>query len=333
VLETIDARSPVRQAPRGVGGWNYRRSARGVTSFTHPEPPPGVSMCSYSRTPEGEHRVRLEGNLTSLLHGPDKACYSLTSDEVPAAVGAFLDTADVLLDGSGVPGPSGWDVHRLDPSMTYALPAGLTAAEVVVAAHQVFRLLANGRQVVSLHNDQTTTLRFSKWRSVVIYDKSAEAKAKGILPDADLLRIEHRIRPRNASGEWKAMSPNLAQVDAMLAKSQTDSMTLFFEVAEKVSASGQLALVRALIRGGASINAALRLASVVQLQKEFGGSVFESLGAAQSSAERWRSEVRRYLKASGGEEAILEDIGALMEQMVPAFAAEHDVTITKKPRP
>jgi hypothetical protein len=289
-----------------------------------------VSLCSYARTPDGDHRARLEVNGTALVHGPAKACYSLRRDEMPLAVDALLAVArDLLGDALG---PAAWDVHRFDPSITFALPEGTPAAEVVVGAHRAFRLLAEPRHVVSLHNDQTATWIRAKWRSVMVYDKRAEALHKGVVPDvSNLLRVEQRIRPRTATGDWKmARQTNLGDMDALASRTMTDSLQLLGDIGVRMAAGQSLALVQALMRGGASLNAALRLSAVVELERSFGGGALTQLGAAESSAKRWRAEVRKYLEASGGEEAMVESLPGVLEQLVPAFAAEHDVKITKK---
>lgn len=331
MLETIDVRASLRHAPRGLSGWHYRRSASGVTSHSHPAPPPGVSLCTYSQTPDGQHRVRVEGNLTSLVHGSDKACYSLRLEEAGEARTALLDhAADLLGD---VPPAGSWDVHRLDPSMTYVLPDDQETGDVVRGAHEAFRVIANPRQVVSLHNDQTATLRRSKSHSLTVYDKAAEARSKGVYPDVkNLLRVEQRIRPRNATGEW-AMKPDLSDLDALAVKSWEDQLTTLSDIGVRMAATQTLMLVRALIRGGATPNAALRLAAVVELERSTGPGVLAALGVAQSTGERWRSDVRRYLKNSGGEDAALDDFNSMLAEMLPAFAAEHEVTVKKRTKP
>lgn len=331
MIETIDVRATLRHAPRGLAGWDCTRRADGRTSFRYPAPPPGVSLCSYARTPDGDHRARMEFNATSLVHGPEKACYSLQESEMGAVVSAALEAASSLLGGS-VPGPEGWEIHRLDPSMTYALPDDLPCPEVVTAVHRAFRLLAEPRHVVSLHNDQTATWIRAKWRSAEVYDKGADARRKGIAPDVlNLLRVEQRIRPRNATGDWKmARRTNLAQVDALAARSMAENLQLLADLGTRMAAGESLTLVRALIRGGASVNAALRLSAAVELERAFGGEALQLLGVADSTARRWSADTRKYLAASGGVDAALEDLPTLLAGMVPAFAAEHDVKITRK---
>jgi hypothetical protein len=276
----------------------------------------------------------MEANLTSLVYGADKACYSLRPGELLAGVAAYLSAAGQLL--GDVPDSSAWDVHRLDPSQTYALPAEFPVPPVVLAAHRAFLGMATPRQVVSLHNDQTATFRLAGWRSVMVYDKGAEARAKGIYPAApNLLRIEQRIRPRNASGEWEAMKKmTLAQLDEALFQVKTDSVELLGHLAQKLGASSQLIVVQTLMRGGASLNTALRLATVIQLHEEFGPAGLTMLGGAESTVFRWRAEVRKYMKAAGDEQTAMdESLPDLLAVMVPAFAADHEVTVKPRVKP
>lgn len=331
MLETIDARATVRRAPAGVSAWHYRRSASGVTAYTHPEPPPGVSLVAYSRTLAGEHRVRVEANLTTLLYGPEAAAFSLDRDDLRPAISAYLDHCSGLLAGAGLPGAEEWDLHRVDPSATYALPDDVPTCDLIEAAHRAFMGAANSRQTVTLHNSETVTYRQAKWRSWTVYDKAAEIVRKGQTPPRpNMLRLEARIRPRTGSGEWKIMSPNLAAVDDLIAKSQSENLEMLASLATRVGAASDLALVRMLMRGGATLNTALRLATVADLDARFGPAVWKSLGAAERSAQRWRAEIRQYLDASGGEEAALEDLAEVLGHLAPMFAKEYSVTIKRR---
>jgi hypothetical protein len=287
-----------------------------------------VSLCTYARTPDGDHRVRVEGNLTTLLHGDGSAALSLHPDELPAAVSGFLEAAAGLLPSAGLPAPAGWDVHRMDPSATYLLPEDLPVALVVDAAFRAFMVAASPRQVVTRHNSQTVTYRMSKWRSWTVYDKGAEIahKTPGATAPDNLIRMEARVRPRNATGEWKESAPTLAAMDTLLSRSVAESAAMMGNVAQYVGATGTLAVVRLLIRGGCTLNTALRLASVMDLSEAFGDQVLNDLGGSERSVARWRAEVKRYIEAAGGEDALQAELPGLIATAMPAFARDFTVT-------
>lgn len=311
--------------PRGLDGWDYRRSARGAVSYSLPDKPEGVSLVSYSRTPDGDHRVRVEANLTTLLYGPEAAALSLHRDDLVPAVTAYLENATRLLRGAGLPNASGWDVHRMDPSVTYRLPEDLPTSDVIDAAWRAFVGRANGRQSVARHNGETVTFRQSKHLSWTVYDKTADLARKGQPAPANLLRMEARMRPRNDTSKT-AQRPDLAAVDQMHEIALAQATDMLGTVSQRVAASSQVAVIRAMMRGGASLNTALRLASVVQLTESFGDRGLISIGGAESSVRRWKAEVRKYLDASGGEDALRQDIPALLDVALPMFARDFAVT-------
>jgi hypothetical protein len=272
----------------------------------------------------------VEGNLTTLLHGGSAAAFSLHPDELPSAVDAYLDAAYDLLPGSGLAAAAGWDVHRMDPSSTYLLPDDLPVAAVVDAAFKAFHTAANSQQSVARWNNQTVVWRRSRWLSWTVYDKGAEVfgKSKGATDvPTNLLRMEARVRPRNATGEWKEAAPTLAAMDTLLQKSVNESAAMLSNVAQYMGATGTLAVVRLLIRGGCSLNTALRLASVMDLSEAFGDQVLNDLGGSERSVQRWRSEVKRYVEAAGGEAAMRDELPGLIATALPAFARDFAVEV------
>lgn len=301
MLETIDARCNLVRMPLGADLWHFRRSASGAKSWTHPEPPPGLSLLSVSQTPAGDLRCRAEGNLTTLYAGdPDAAVASLKEDELHGAVEAFVGTAQDLLENSPVPGLAHWDVHRLDPSQTLVLPESTPARSVVAAAHKAWATTKKKGTVLSGHNNETVTLRLSKHRSWTVYDKAAEAVKKGnrLTVPLHLLRMEARLRPRQDKSETgKDWNPtlNLGPRDVDMVSKELDALG---EALSQVSASTQLLQVRAFLRGGATPNEAMRLSTVASLVASFGPEILTDLGTPERTADRWRSEVKKYLMAS-----------------------------------
>jgi len=321
VIETIDARCDLVRPPLGVDRWDFRRSATGAKSWTLPreERPDGVSLLSVSLTPAGDLRCRVEANLTTLYAGtPHAAVASLTAEEVPGAVDALAGTVQEVLGNSPAPEPHRWDVHRLDPSTTLVLPDAVPATTVVRGLRDAWSLTRRKDSTLSAHNDQTVTLRLSKHRSWTAYDKAAEAagKANPLRLPPNLLRLEARLRPRQAKnalhGEW---NPTLALTkdDLGMVENELDAMT---EALAQVSAAQGLMTVRALIRGGATVNEAMRLNTVATLVAAYGPAVLTELGAAQSTADRWRADVKRYLAASADEGDALAGIEADLPTVV-----------------
>ncbi len=302
MIETLDARCNLVRMPLGVDLWHFRRSASGAKSWSHPEPPPGLSLLSVSQTPAGDLRCRVEGNLTSLYAGdPDAAVASLREEELPGAVDAFVGTAQDLLGNSPVPELHRWDVHRLDPSQTLVLPDSTPARTVVKALSQSWATTRRKGTVLSGHNNETVLLRLSKHRSWTVYDKATEALKKGnrlVSPEANLLRMEARLRPRQDKSETgKDWNPTLhiTQKDTDMIRNELDTLG---EALSQVSASQLVLQVRAFIRGGATPNEAMRLSTVATLVATFGPEILTDLGTPERTADRWRSEVKKYLIAS-----------------------------------
>lgn len=302
MIETIDARCNLVRMPLGADTWHFRRSASGAKSWTHPEPPPGLSLLTVSQTPAGDLRCRVEGNLTTLYAGdPDAAVASLLEDELPGAVDAFVGTAQDLLGNSPVPDLHRWDLHRLDPSTTLVLPESTPARTVVKALSQSWATTRRKGTVLSGHNEETVTLRLSKHRSWTAYDKAAEAHKKGnrlVGEDANLLRLEARLRPRvDKSETGKDWNPtlHLTAKDVDMVRNELEHLG---EALAQVSASQLVLQVRAFIRGGATPNEAMRLSTVATLVATFGPEILTELGTPKSTADRWRSEVKKYLTAS-----------------------------------
>lgn len=324
MLETIDARCSLRSAPRGMSSWHYSRSAQGMTKHVHPDAPEGISRIEYTRTPAGDHRLRVEGNLTSCRYGKAAAVASLGPDDLDDAVTSFLDRAGSVVNRA-IPERDEWDLHRLDPSRTLLLPQGIETSQAVAAAESAWSVIANPRQVVSRHNRETVTFRHSLWRSWSVYDKTSEAASRGLTAPPRALRLEARIRPRKGSGAWKELAPTLELTTAArdLIVSETDE--LLMTIAERLGATSSLAMVRALQRGGATPNQALRLATFMHLAESLGQDVLDGIGIPASTARRWRAEVRKFYNAGGGDEqATLDGM-----EMIPLLAAQFVETLQR----
>ncbi len=316
MIETIDARCTIPRLPYGVDHlWHFRRNASGTKTWTHPKPPDGVSLLSVTLTPAGECRARMEGNITALYAGtPHAAIASLSADELPGALDAFHGVADELLERTPVPTPQWWDVHRLDPSVTYLLPDAIPATTVVEAVRRSWDTHKRKSDVLSAHNGETATLRLSKHQSWTVYSKGAEALSKAnplLRPgwESSLLRFESRLRPRlDKSEARKDWNPTLALTETDL-QHVTNELDALGEALAKVSATQGLMQVRAFLRAGASPNEAMRLTTVATLVATFGPAVLVELGVPDRTAERWRADVKRFLSQVGGtEEDVIDDL-------------------------
>lgn len=247
-------------------------------------------MLALSRTPDGD-RLRVEGNLISALYGRDAAAGTLDADDVPAAVAAFLGRAEQAA-GVTLPAAGEWDLHRLDPSRTIQLPAGLTAQEVVTTAAAGWMLLP-GRNV-AVHNRETATRVITKWRSHSVYDKTADARRKGQDVPAGLLRLEARLRPRSAkSASFVNFRPTLDLTPSDMETIMRE-LDLLAQSINAVSAASDLALVQALVKAGATHNEAVRISTVTRLVSVYGTGILASLGVPERTAARWVSEVRHW---------------------------------------
>lgn len=307
-----------------MSAWHYSRTAAGMTSHRHPDPPEGISLVSYTRTPDGQHRLRVEGNLTTCQYGKRAAVASLDTHDLDDAVTSFLERAGSVV-GLGLPERTEWDLHRLDPSRTVLLPQGIETSQAVAAAEAAWSVLANPRQVVSRHNRETVTFRHSKWKSWSVYDKTSEAASRGLLAPPRALRAEARVMPRKGSGPWKELAPTLELTTAArdLIMSETDE--LLTSIAERIGATSSLAMVRALQRGGATPNQALRLATFMHLAETLGQDVLDGIGIPSSTARRWRAEVRKFYTAGGGDAQVELD----GMEMVPLLAKQFVETLQR----
>lgn len=315
-METVDVRTDLDYPVKGLSDWKYSRPSHEVSTWKHPSPPPGISLLTVSRTPTSRCRVRLEGNLTTALYGLGSAVGSLERSEVPAAAGALLTLAEEAT-GRTLPAPSAWDLHRGDPSTTLLLPEGHTVRDVVLHLHREWMLRRNRRQTVTLVNDQTVTFQHSGWHAWSVYDKTAEALRRGHPCPPRAMRLEARVRPRKGSGAWKAARTTLDLNDNDWSLIMTELDAMQHDLVTKLAGVTLAGMIRALERGGASPNAAHRLAARMLLEQALGrDSVADTLPT--STAERWRAEARKFYTAGGGDDAYEAD----GEAMVPLLARD-----------
>lgn len=314
MLETIDARAGLREIPRHVQrDWALSRSRTSVR-YSHPEPPPGISLVTVSGVCDGSIRGRVEGNLTSLLYGPDAAVGSLDLGDLEPALDRFLEVTTELI--GTVPGPDRWDLHRLDPSQTFELPPG--DLPLVLAGFRDTMRAAYPGDVTD--HGSTVVHRLTKFLSRTLYSKTAEAKARGKWAPDGLLRAETRLRPRRArSAEWASFMPTLALTDRDLEVIVAEVENLS-SLVSKTTAAGVYGLAATLRRGGASPAAALRLAAAGIIDQELPGALTD-LGVPERTRRVYRSDARKYLEAAGGEAAVDEGMAV---QLVRYLARAHE---------
>lgn len=290
--------------------------------YRHPSPPPGVSMIAFTTTPDGDYRLRAEGNLTTCLYGPHAAAGSLEPHELPQAADALLRAVHGVVEGP-LPEPDLWDLHRLDPSRTVLLPRDLAPSDAIGSALSAWSIRCNTRQVVSRHNASTVTFRRSKWQSWSVYDKTLEARARGHdVPDG-LLRLEARIRPRVGSGAWHDLRPTLAlrPRDLEMISMELDALTE--DLVLRLAGTTTVGMARAMTRGGASPSAALRLAAAALVLQAHGPrALTDLLGVDDRTARRWRADAARFYEAGGGADAHEADGQALVPVLARDLADE-----------
>ncbi len=246
--------------------------------------------------------MRVEGNLTTLLHGEGAAALSLHADELRAAVDCFLDVASGLI-GEQVPPAGLWDLHRLDPSRTVDVGAGV--GEWLDAAGRAWGRLRKPRQAVVRYEGDGVSVRWQHalWRSWEAYDKSAEVAAGGgVPPRAGLLRLEARVRPRKGSGDWKRAEPTLALDSETRRLVMAELDALSDSVVSRAAAMGAGGVMLALVEAGVAPNTAVRLAGFLTVGDQLGPGFFQDrLGIPAKTVERWRAEVRKALGPDSAE--------------------------------
>lgn len=303
-----------------------------MTSYRLPEPPAGVSLCSYVRTPDGSHRLRVEGNLTTALHGEGKACGSLHADEVSAAADSLLALVGASVEAT-LPARARWDLHRLDPSRTVS--AGESRDGLLEGALRAWEAARTPRQTVARYNRETVRWQRSGWRSWEVYDKSSEMESRGWQPIKGLVRLEARVRPRKGTGAWKDCAPTLA-FDAQTRGMVMDEIeALGRSVVARAAAVGMLATIEMLVEGGVPANSAMRLAAYLAVADEMGQDSLTRVGISDQTIRRWKREIAAAL----GDPATREDRAALIfgriSQEVLAFdlpdVYAKDIAPVKKP--
>ena len=326
MIETVAASAPLT-LPKGrvtsasvPPGWTYRRHGP-VHTWTHPDPPPGISRMTICEHPDSvtevdpftdqtlsrQTRIKttIEGNATACRYGEHLTWASLTKDETPDALLDLLDfarQAAPFLEED----PSLWTIDRLDPSATWQLPDSLSASQVIDSTRREWAGTRSSKSTLDHHssNGDTVTLRVGKGLSWSVYDKTAAATKAGQRPLANLLRTEVRLRPKTLKSEhYKGFSPTLAMTatDQEFIVNELESLS---KAVVTLAASGTLMIVRRLMTGGATANTALRLAAVYELQAAYGPAIFNSLDVPDRSAARWKAETRKYL---GDDPAVVMD--------------------------
>jgi len=250
----------------------------------------------------------VEGNLTAALHGKNATAGSLEGHELAPAVDRLLDS---VADWGRVLMPEKEQLRltRVDPSRTVRVPAG-SAPAVVEGFARAFGPWAGGRRsaVLTRGAGLTARLQHSKSRSLTVYDKGAEAGGKGqVVPDEGLVRFEARVRPPKVQA-WKELELTMADVReggpaADAAKMELDQVE---QLLGQISAHEVEGIARQLRAGGASPQAAVRLAGVLQYVDAMGwAAVPAAFEIPERTVERWRLDARRYIAAAGGAEGFL----------------------------
>lgn len=286
--------------------WAYA-NRDGVLSWTATRPAPGTSSLRVTVAPDNVARCRWEGNLTALLYSPAETWRSLAEDEARLMLDSLPDVVRGQLprrwSSSLETDPRGFRVVRMDPSATRVVE---DTAEAVGTFLRAFQRVRSGRQVVSANwsESATVTLRFGKHRSWSVYEKTAEALAKGQDPPPNLLRVEARVFPRNLrSGNYRDSDGlHLGKVDNVMAKAKAELTSLESAAAFAAGASAYT-LAELLIRSGLSEVSAYRLTTYALVSESLGDGAVQASGVKPRTVARWRRELREALAASGSPDA------------------------------
>jgi len=296
-VETVSLRCSLgnnRPADRIVYNLDHRKSPH-LDRFTVRKPPPGISGASYKRTPDGWW-AEIEGNLTTLLHGPGSEVGSLSGQEVPVALEVLAYEASRVLGGPVSGDLFGWDVTRYDPSTTLLLPPDVHPSSVVLEVHRVWDAQQSGYQTVTMHNSgsRTALLLLDKSTSRTVYDKSGQAQRQGKPCPPGALRLESRCRPKNPV---PASYPGVIVSDAA-----AEIATIAQAIGKAIPAAAQLTvhtLVEAqkLLGEEPNVSEALTLSTVMSLLQQSNGDVWilTQEGMSKSAAYRRKARLQRLL--------------------------------------
>jgi hypothetical protein len=303
MLETIAANSEIDLRGMNLGGWNESRG-QGYVRYTLPHLPAGISQVAIFNTPKGAS-LRIEANLTSLLHGSWRSSGSLHEDEVVQAVAVFIHQAQNLVGRAASPHPELWNLIRWDASCTYQLPPAVPAGLIVRDAADNFAQAVKGRQVAIRYvsNGATAVHQQSKSKLRRVYESAPAAHSAGKCEIGNALRVETQFRPK---GKQIHHLDEIGTVVTM-AKQEIKDMTALLDQLAHLSAQSTQATAAALIAGQRALGEepdpreALKLAGIAQIISMEGMSGCIKLGVSRHTVYKWNARIKNLLQAEGEE--------------------------------
>lgn len=303
MLETIAAKTDIDIRGMNFGGWDAQEG-RGYRSYSIPQTPIGISQARVFITPTGS-TFRMEGNLTSLLHGAYNSSGSLHPEEVALATAVFLTQAGLLVGSHVSLFPELWQYVRWDASLTYLLPYWVRTGLLCRAASDKFAESVKGRQVATRYvsNGVTAghTLSRSKMRRV--YESAPAAHSAGKREIRNALRVETQFRP---VGKQVRYLDETGAVVTMAKQEMTEMAALLDQLAH-LSAQSCQATAGALIAGQVALGEkadpreALKLAGIAQIISMEGIAGCVSLGVPRATVYRWNARIKALLQGVGEE--------------------------------
>lgn len=303
MLETIAAKTEIDTRGMNLGGWDSAEG-RGYRSYVCPEKIAGISQAKIFMTPTGS-TFRLEGNLTSLLHGSFNSSGSLHQDEVAQAVATFVRLASTLVGRHVSQHQELWKIVRWDASQTYQLPPAVPAGLLVRDAADEFAGAVKGRQLATryISNGATAGHMISKAKVRRVYESAPAAHSAGKREIRNALRVETQFRP---VGKQIRYLDEIGTVVRM-AEDEIQNVTALLDQLAHLSATSTQATAAALIAGQRALGEtpdpreALKLSGIAQIIAMEGISGCVNLGVSRHTVYKWNARIKALLQAEGEE--------------------------------
>jgi hypothetical protein len=241
-------------------------------------------------------RLKVQANLTRLVHGADGKAWTLHDEEVPVGCLLMLGEAQKALQGaSGA--FADWRLSRVDASVT----VGLQSEDVNLAFPAWaagFWALHGGRRQTSQPGPHSLAHQRTQECKVRMYDKSAETLARtGKTPEGPhLVRLEEQTMGRTVRAAYGETLAELVEGGAVVAKTRLAEWV--DRIPAAVASDGD-ALFARLHLSGMSAERATSLVHAAQVLRSAGVEGLMSRGISRATAYRWATEIRNALGAQG----------------------------------
>lgn len=307
MLETIEAFSDIAQRGSAMGwlemvltpqelrfwrplGSDSARMVGGPTALQ------SVTLMRPQWDKSASLRLKVQANLTRLVHGADGKAWTLHPDEVSVAVLMMLGESQRVLP-EAERDPSRWRLSRVDASVT----SGFASDDVALAFPawaSAFWSLGSGRRTTSQPGPRSLMHVYTQEVKVRLYDKTAETIANtGKAPAGPhLVRLEEQVNGLSARTAYGESLQGLMDTGAVMAQ---ERLNTWLHKIGPAALAGDFEKIRVrLALGGVTPQRSYVLAGVVLILRSGGVDAIVNSGVSRSVAYKWCAEVRSALGAA-----------------------------------